>query len=257
MADELNDIRRDYRSTLKEALLEEKRRNPSCSLRSFARRIGVSKTVLGDVIAKKRHLSRDNAVQISKRLNFSPDEVRAMQAEIFEIKVGPSTPERSIVEEERFQAISDWYHYAILSLARLPRNRADAHWIAARLGITPVEARSALNRLRNLGWLTEEGGKLRRLTPDLSTKGGAPSSAIRNFHKQTLHLAEESLEKDGIRSREFTGVTMPLDLARLPQAKRMIARFRDEMSEFVSQGKPSVVYHLAVQLFPMRKAKSK
>ena len=58
--------------------------------------------------------------------------------------------ETTIVDLDTFAVISDWYHYAILSLLEVTDARLDPRWISKRLGINRLEARLAIERLKRL-----------------------------------------------------------------------------------------------------------
>lgn len=53
----------------------------------------------------------------------------------------------------KFEQISDWYSFAILELATLPKFEFNPAWIIDQLGITRPEAKHALNTLKRLGLL--------------------------------------------------------------------------------------------------------
>lgn len=240
----------DYRSFLQQELIRRQKNNPRYSIRCFANSLGLSKTALASVLAEKRHLSRKNAAKVASALAFPPDQRRSMLAEIFELEITERSP-TVVLEEDVFQVIADWYHYAILSLAKLRHCRSDPRWVAAKIGITSLEARVAIARLIRMGFLEERGGKLCRLVSPIATRTEIPSGAIQKYHRQNLKLAECSLDRDPVGLREFQSMTMAIDPKRLPEAKRMVARFARELSEYLEGGERSQVYQFAAQLFPL------
>lgn len=246
----------DYRDALREEFLTRKKRNPSYSVRAFAQSSGVGKSTLADVLANKRHLSRQNALRLAKHFDFSPDQLKVMLTEIRGLKDKTLKADYQPLEEDTFRLIADWYHYGILSLAKLKNNRGDADWIAKRLGITPLEARSALLRLQRLGYIAVENRKLVRKIKPLDTIPPISTQALRSHQKQVLELAQHSLENDPIEIRSHVSMTMAIDPARIPKAKLMIPEFRNRLSEFLEAGEPTEVYTVAIQLFPLsRKGK--
>ncbi|MFX5622600.1 DUF4423 domain-containing protein [Acinetobacter baumannii] len=46
-------------------------------------------------------------------------------------------------------------------------------------------------------------------------------------------------------------MTIPTDPARLPEAKKLIAKFRREMAALLERGQPSEVYDCNIQLVPV------
>lgn len=241
-----------YRSVLLEELAKRKTKNPSYSLRAFARDLGISSTSLSDVLSSKRHLSKKNAKLICDALALSPSQTIRM---LNEIKGHSSFSDEELdslrLQEDTFAAISEWYYIAILSLARIPENQANETWIAERLGISPLEVRIALERLLRLRFLKIVNGRLKRTVHSVTTTHNVPSSAIRKFHKQNLNKAIESLERDPVPLRFLTSITMAVDPNRLEEAKTQILRFRNRISKLLETGKPKEVYHLAIQLIPL------
>ena len=50
--------------------------------------------------------------------------------------------------------------------------------------------------------------------------------------------------------RDFSGITMAINVEKLDEAKEMIRAFRRKLCKFLETGKKTEVYTLRVQLFP-------
>lgn len=241
-----------YREHIQNAFLERKARNPSYSLRAFASQLGVSRTALSDVLSGKRHFSTKNALKVASSLSLSPELTKDLLVEIKGADLsGAPTTSFHLVSDDTFKVISEWYHYGILNLARLKKNRSSPWWIASQLGITAIEARSGLLRLERLGFIKIEQGKLVRTVISLDTLTDIPSQALRAYHRQNLRLAEVSLERDLVERRDFTSMVFATRLERVKKAKKMIRQFRNRLTEYLECENPTEVYTLAVQLFPL------
>jgi uncharacterized protein (TIGR02147 family) len=256
---------RDYRTYLKSVLENRVSSNPGYSLRAFARDLKVSPQMLSFVLNERKGISTEVAAEIAERLNMSPAETsyfvdlvtlaharnaqvkRLAQYRIDErLSQGPSF---KTLEVEAFQAISDWHHYAILELTFVPGFKSDPKWIAGQLGITAFEASQAIERLQKLELLDARDGELRKTELNISASYGTPSSALRKLAKQLLEKAIESLETQSIDERDVTNITMAIDPALLPEAKKMISDFRRKLCGFLEQGNRSEVYVFAPALF--------
>jgi uncharacterized protein (TIGR02147 family) len=77
-----------------------------------------------------------------------------------------------------------------------------------------------------------------------------PSSALRQLQLELLDKARRAIETVPIEERDCTSITMAVEPARLPEAKKMIQRFRRRMAAYLNTGQGSEVYHLTVQLTP-------
>lgn len=158
------------------------------------------------------------------------------------------------LSEDKFKVIADWYNFAIVELCKMKKPISDENQVTRRLGVSVVEAKNALNRLKRLGLIEEKHGVLRATTVSLSTTRDIPSSAIRRYHRQNLALADKSIEIDPVDLREFSSITIPADLGRLKEAKDLIMEFKRKIGRFLETSNTSEVYTLAIQLFPVSRS---
>lgn len=238
---------------------EARLRNPAVSLRSFARKAGLSASALSEILSGKRRVSRVLAERILNKLCVDPEQSAALLG-AFPAKArrGSPVPAGPLLKYaelgiEQFRAVSEWYHFAILSLAEIDGYRHDAAWIAGRLGIRKPDAAAALERLEKLGMLRWDAasGKPVHGASAYSTTDGLADLSIRKAHAQNLELAQKSLENDPVNERDFSAVTMAIDPDRLPEARRMIREFEDRLCAFLEGGAKKEVHKICVQLFPL------
>jgi uncharacterized protein (TIGR02147 family) len=161
------------------------------------------------------------------------------------------------LDEDVFRLMSDWYYFAILSLARLPKCLADGAWISERLGISRIQAQEALKRLEKLSLIKQEGKYLVRTAAPVTTTENIPSSALKNFHKQHLGIASDCVDKVELAKRSVSSITMAIDPQKISKAQKLISNFRNRMANLLEKGKPSEVYTLAVHLYPLTKQEKK
>jgi transcriptional regulator with XRE-family HTH domain len=242
-----------YQLTLLEIFEQRRMRNRAYSLRAFARSCGVSPASLSQVLSGKRRLTLKSAKRIAERLAFAPDEHVSFLATAAP-KLDPESRElgpRDQLGADRFHLVADWFHYAILSLGELPGHRATPEWIAEKLDISRKDAETALRRLVSLGLLSIKNGRMKQTSCPLVSTDDIPSAALRRHHKQLLERAATSLETVSVEWREFGAMTMALDPKKLPQAKRLVRRFRQQLASLCETGDPRLVYHFCTQLFPV------
>lgn len=187
---------KDYRVWLMDQFAQKKTRNPSYSLRAFARDLGISPTCLSEVPAKKRDLSKRNVLRISDRMALSPKQTNSLLSQAG-LKADKQLEKEEFFQlsEDMFKVISDWYYFAITDLCKLKEQSADPNAIAKRLGISKLEAKNAIARLKRLELLEERNGILNSTAATLSTTREIPSSAIRKYHKQIFTFSSESRRK--------------------------------------------------------------
>jgi uncharacterized protein (TIGR02147 family) len=234
------------RQLLQSELARRCERNPRYSLRAFAKALGISHTVLSLVLSGKRPLSKKAFAKVSEALDLQTSSAQ------------PNEDLRQL-SLDTFSVVSDWYHYGILSLLELPRAKLDARWIAARLGITQVQAKLAIERLQRLELIEPVGKNRWRQSGKPLRVGNSVSTEItRKFHRQLLEKAVESLENHPVELRDFSAMTFALNPSQIPYARERIRDFRRELvRDLEAKASPTHVYEFTVQMFPVSQPESK
>lgn len=242
---------------LKNELAGRKARNSSYSLRAFAQNIGISPAQLSQLLSGKRNFTADVLAQIAKALHLSPDEEYSLMTHTLleKSKVRPEEKRKRQLEEDEFRLIAEWYHFAILSLAHVRNAKADPFWISDRLGISATEAREALARLRRLKIL-DEGKALKQISEPLSVVSDAPSRAIQAYHNRMLGLAAERLANTPLEKRDYSATTFAADPAKIPQARKMVEKFQDQLADFLQTPKANEVFVVSCQIFSLERIPS-
>ncbi len=269
---------------LRELFEERRSRNAAYSLSAFARDLGVSISVLSRTLNGRRPASLKLGLQISAALGLSQGQSKALTASILHAapkaaKISKKlrtqlenetaqagdwngTPTYTTVELERFKSISNWYHLAILNLARLADFDSDPVAISARLGILSSEAKSAIDRMIALGLLVEDqDGKLTRSNVSFYIQTQKSEVAMRRFHTQMMQKATEQLQDgspEAFQKRLINGVTLACSSEQIETIKDKINEFQDSLIGFVagSTNEPNQVYQFNVQLFPLTVSKN-
>jgi transcriptional regulator with XRE-family HTH domain len=232
------------------ALAERKRRNPNYSLRAFAKNLEISPSHLSLLMNGKKRLTPELANKIASKIDLSPDTRKRFVGATLPNFIETTDHERTLAEDE-FRLIADWYHFAIHSLARTKNAIGDHRWVACRLGLDPVIAREALQRLQRLKIVDIRGGKLVSLVKDIATTTDIPSTFIRSHHRQNLALAENKLQTVAVEDRSHSSITVAFDRSKMKTAKKMIEEFKRTLASEVETKNSSEVYTLAIQLFPV------
>lgn len=219
-------------------------KNPSYSLRAFSNRLGIQVSALSEILNGKRVISKKMGKRILLGLGLCPIESE-------KILTGSRVDEESNLSLDYFKAVSDWYYFAILSLAEISDFKADPEWISKRLNISKREAKSALDRLIKLEMLIEEDGVFKASGIQYKTPTDIANISLKNHTIQTLELATNSVVNEPVEKRDFSTVTMAIDPSNIDEAKRMIKSFRKRLSKKLESGNKKEVYKLAIQLFPL------
>ncbi|MBI2605950.1 MAG: TIGR02147 family protein [Deltaproteobacteria bacterium] len=242
----------EIRKRLTAELVRLQERNSAYSLRSYARKLELSPSALSEILRGKRPLAVKTARRILERLCVAPHKSEKILASFASGRRSGAANEYRQLNMDYFHVVSDWYYFAILSLAETKDFRDDPSWIARRLGITPAQARTALERLERMEMLARgHDGILHPTGVQYATSSDIADLSIRKQHRQNLELAHRSLDRDAVDARDFSSMSMALDPALIPEAKNRIKKFRRELCAFLESGEKKEVYKMCIQLFPL------
>jgi len=216
----------------------------------MARDLGLSPSTLSEVLNEKHGISPKKAQRICKILGFTAHET-ALFCDLVDAEHARNPFAKKVARErlhqrshsdgieqlniDSFAMISQWYHLALLELGTWPTFRSDERWIAKKLGITPQEVISAIDRLERLGLLKIINKRIEITHQRTNTGGEIPSDAIKQFHSQILKKAEQALYEQEIAKRSITSSILSIDSERLPELKNKIAELRREFCGAVNE----------------------
>ena len=272
-------ISKDYRELLKHEFQNCINKNPQYSLRAFARDLKISPTTLSLVFQGKRALGENCIDQICSALLFDPQQSRIFRAMVLSIDAKTPgvrlryTKELDLLTQNdkndiqyfdlsvnTFRVISDWFHLAILELLELDEYSAvktaqALQWMSDRLALDKLQVTQALERLHSLKLIEKKKGKFVKSPRMLHVGDKVPSEAIRNHHKQYLTKAERALNEQSFNECDFSGIIVPVDVSKIPEAKEMIQSFRKKMNKFLRGEKKTEVYRLSINFFKLTNQK--
>ena len=117
---------------LQKHLIRSQAKNPTYSIRSFARRLEISPSALSEILNGKRKIS----LQMAKRLLLKTSaNAKEMEQALRLFKGSSKTEEKETngfeeISLQQFNIIADWYHFAILSLAETDDFRDEPEWLS-------------------------------------------------------------------------------------------------------------------------------
>lgn len=231
----------EFRVWLQEEFSRRCRTNAKYSVRSMAKYLAMSSSALSQILSGKRQVSDKMMERIFSKLESRP--------------ALASNGAFSTIDLDVFAAISDWYHFAILDLVQIRGFKNDANWIAVKLGIQVSEASFAVERLKRLGLIVEQGKVLRKTQKRFSNYSeGVTSSALKEYQRQVITKAMSAIDDCPQEKKDITGITIAANSKTLAAAKEKIKRFRRDLCRFMEeQGEQDSVYHLTIQLYPVTK----
>lgn len=241
--------------------LERKRQNADFSLRKFATLLDLDPTALSRLMKGERKPTAETLHHICERLMISPAELAEMG--ITTGRRGRSTKRSQEGEgsdttyhplsQDTFEAMSNWYYFAILEAAYLDDFNPSPKWLAQRLGISEMEVKIALQTMQRLGLIqlqpdgswTEKSQHMTNIEPEVTTP------ARRKLQKQLLERSIAALETVPLAKRDHTSMTFAVDSTTLAEARERIKEFRRDMNRLMQKSNTrDEIYQLTISLFP-------
>lgn len=258
----------DYQSFLRQ-LFANKVSQRKMSLRGFARIAGMSHSYLSRVMNSQKSLSIGAASKISQILDLSPEEEahlmrlvardqltessrsgQQLRARILKAKRTP----KSVLSQDQFKAVAEWHHFAILALINTKDFRGTGKWIGERLGIPTEVAKESFGRLVKLGFILKKDGKYSVVNDgDIATPHDVPSQAVRENHRQQLHLASMALTSQTVEEIEFQNASIPILKSDIPKAKKRLRLFMDQFIRDLEKNPGEEVYQINLQFYALSK----
>lgn len=269
----------DYRAYLRDMVAHLKATTKTFSYRAFAMRGGFGSVgFLKHLVEGERNLALKSVEKVARGLGLSEQEARSLELLVL-LNDAQSDAERtrllrrlraSAVRRQLcgddFELYSNWHVIPMRELLGLRGMSSEPAELAKRLWprVGVREAKQALELLERLGIVE------RNASGELVSKGGtietAPqvkSLAVRNYHRDMLHRAAQSLEDLPQDDRNVTSVTVRLTDKQYQAVRTLIDSFENQVLETASESSQeqsvndTEVYNLCLALVPAtRRAKS-
>ncbi|MEO5666760.1 MAG: TIGR02147 family protein, partial [Bdellovibrionota bacterium] len=255
-----------YRDYLQAGFAARLSKNPSYSLRAFARDLGLSPSQLSQVLSGAYGLSLVAAGRVGKALELTTEEqkylndlVTMLHGRGFQQRenarkraTGACRSLRREIDLDSFLNISDWCHLALRELCVLPDFSDDPAWMASRLNLDENTIREAWERLLRMGLVSQSAQGDWLPQPYFATPTDQAHVAGKIFHRQMIEKAREALEMQPLLERDFSGLVLAFASEQMPEAKRLIRDFRRSFEPLLKEqrsSQPDSVYGLTIQLF--------
>jgi uncharacterized protein (TIGR02147 family) len=166
------------------------------------------------------------------------------------------------LEKEKYQYWSRWYIPVVRQLVTTASSSNDPAWIASQIvpPITESQAKSAINLLLSLDLIRRDPATGRFIQTDsvVSTPSEVMSVAAMRYHKDTIGLARDALERFPQNERDIRSVTLGIPAEGYGVIKERLESFWKELMMYAqTQDHVEKVFQLNIQLFPLSKGSEK
>lgn len=257
-------MEREYQNILKQELSRRMGQNQRYSLRAFSRDLEMTPGQLSRILNGSRNLSVQKARWTSEKLFSSKSEqnyfVCLVEFETARDERAKATAlarlskirglKQRLIQIEDFQAIAEWHHTAILTMASSQEFDLTPKGVSKQLGISVFEAKLAIERLVYLNLLRREGQTYVAPESGYRTGNETPSSAIRSHHRQMIQKALGAIDGQEISERILSSKTIAISKSSIKEVQQKIEEFKKEIEEIVESKKArDSVYQLNIQFF--------
>lgn len=236
---------------LQNELTKRLQKNPSYSVRSFARALDMDQSLLSKILTRRRPPSRLALARFNAILGLGSD-VSNGSEKSDETKSAPAKTYNA-VKEDQLQVLGTWYHFAILELFKTKGFIPSPKKISERLSLKITETRFALERLERLGFLGRDSRRQLILTQaDNCWFNEQMTNAIQmRLQKTYLDQAQTAIELVPYSQRANASLTIAMDPALMGQAKQEFVKFLDRIEALSDKSEnKTAVYQVAIAMFP-------
>ena len=258
-----------YREFLAAWLAREQERRPSFSIRLVAKKLALDPSLLGKILLGERHLATSRIQPVCDLVGLEGNQAEYFRHLVLHAK--SKTAREAQACFERLQELrriaplpladvqesywDKWIHIALRSLLTCGNFRDD--WVAMGELLHPRQSakmvKTAMATLERLGMVAkDQGGCWRTAEPFVKNAPGTQARALRNFHRQSLLLAMDSLEGLDPSKRNVSSATITVDEAEYQELVAMVADLRSRaLTRSAKVERPTKVVQLNLQLVPV------
>jgi uncharacterized protein (TIGR02147 family) len=261
----------DYRKYLRDFVDSRKQSKASLSLRYYAGKMGLDPGNFVKILSNERHLSPKAVEQSIAYLKLSERE-----AEYFRTLVAFAKAKSQSDIKRHFERLATmkmivpfsfslgtaefyraWYHSAITGLLSFYDFDGNYETLANRLepAITAKQAKESVALLKKLGIVGENAsGHLRPLHDLITTGDKWQASAIHQYQRETIRLAEHALDGVQKAERDISTVSFAVNKEDFNEICSLSKEFRSSVLRIARDSeKADRLYQMNIQIFPMTK----
>lgn len=243
----------EFKNILSRELEERTKKNSGYSLRAFARDLGIDPSNMSKILSGKIRPYPKTKERILLEIGVSVKDISKIIKNKNDI---PHYKEFKQLNVEKFEAIAEWHHDAILELTKLSFFRGNYKWIAQTLGITQIKVKLAVERLIKLEYLEilDENhwvDKLGGITTNMDVN--YTNQALKKRQLSVLQQSIEAVKSTNIKKRDHTSTMLAIDEEDIPYVKSEVKNFRKRMTQYLERNDvvPSQVYQLHIGFYPL------
>lgn len=251
---ELTKAHYELKKVMQLRLAEMQAKNPSFSLRAYAKSLGVHAASLSEFFNDKRSFSPKLQKKIIEKLNIAPDK-RQYLLNTIDDGDSPVDVERVQVDTDSYHLVSDPIYYSLLCLIETKDFKEDYKFIARRVKKSVPEVKEAMERLERVGYIKRIRNKLHVGEAHLMTTDDVANMSLRLRHAENLDNAKEALLNLDVSERYFRFETLAIGVEQMPEFKKAAQEFFNKLVKISNKSQKDEVYEFCFNFFPRTELK--
>jgi len=162
------------------------------------------------------------------------------------------------VEQESYDYYSNWYHSIVRELITSKDFDGTPEWLSDRVfpPISVKQAKASIDLLTSLRFVEKmEDGSFRQADAMITTGPESAAMVILNYHQNLLTLTKNCLPVVPAVNRDISSLTLGVKKERIPEIKRKIQSFRQDILKLVSEDdNAEEVVFVNIQMLPVTKS---
>ncbi len=240
----------DYRCYINDYIEASKKRNPSLSLRSFAKKVSLSPSYISMIILRKKKLSKKNALLLSREFQFKHNEEIFFIA-LIEFNDCPD-PKQKIYLEKRlrkmkaeetlkkvdissYQGLS-WKHlFIMVAIESFSNKKLLIEKSKNFLELIDSEIKLILNELEKLSLIEIKENELRRTERNIIFKSEKDEDTLKDIHQNFLKKNIDLIENHNTEKRFSVSEFTYINPNQFQKLKEITNQYLDEISQLHSE----------------------
>jgi uncharacterized protein (TIGR02147 family) len=260
----------DYRDLMKEVFEERKATLPQYGYRMMAEELGMDTSNIYRILEKEAHLParcQSRAIEclgLSGRsaeyfvllIAYGRERNAKARLEIMENAQALRDVARRQIAQDELSYFRDWWVAALRSMLEVVDGRIIPKELASKLNppVPETEVVRALELLQELG-LVKKASSGRLVLTDAHLTAGTESekvNAVRQYQRQILSLASESMERFSPDLRDISTLTLTVDAHSFEEVREILRECRRQIQKCVGDIRsPNRVMQLSMAFFPV------
>lgn len=228
---------------------DHKAKNSRYSMRSFAKKVGVSPGALSEIMQGKRKVTTERAEMIlGLALGDGPELLAAKARMGWSVKL-----DRQLIQDHQMSFLIDWISHAVMGFFEIDDPKVTAQWISEKLDVPLEQIEERIERFIDQGFLYRASKgrvKIKALGKQWHVPANRPPQLMAKFKEAQNKAALCALKKGHPEECFFSSMTFLGSQEQIEMFKGEIMALYDRIAASVDPMKPKELMRISVQAFP-------